>query len=205
MARFNEILVGRYNRFLQKLMGMKGGPPSPQLASEITAALTLFNGVENRYLEQWDRFGINQLQAAVAAQTSRIQYRNPVGSNVIAVFEKLIVGSNVAADQPTVNQGAATTDLATDATTSVQVLDPRGRTASTLRVSRQAAAGGGVGLAYLQLFFAANVQVDVIFFEDQEIPLLPGQALQIASNNVNTALIVGAIWRERFLEDSERA
>jgi hypothetical protein len=166
--------------------------------------LAFFNGAENRYLEGWDRFGINQNQAPVAAQTSRIQYRNPVGSNVIAVFEKLVVGSNVVGDQPTFNMGAATLDLATDATTSVQVLDPRGRTASTLRVSRQAAAGGGIGLAFLQLFFAANTQVEVIFFEDQELALLPGQALQVVANSVNINLIVGSIWRERFLEESER-
>src|SRR5258708_26699837 len=35
MARFNEILVGRYNRYLQKLLGIKGPPPSAQRSPEV--------------------------------------------------------------------------------------------------------------------------------------------------------------------------
>jgi len=31
MGQYNEILVGRYNRLFQKLFGMKGGAPAPQL------------------------------------------------------------------------------------------------------------------------------------------------------------------------------
>jgi hypothetical protein len=54
MAKYNEILTGRYNRFIQKLFSMKGPAPAPQLSSDIAMQMSFFNGVENRYLEGWD-------------------------------------------------------------------------------------------------------------------------------------------------------
>src|SRR5882762_4396490 len=63
MARFNEILTGRYNRFLQKLLQMKGGPPSAQLASEIQPG---FN-VEQLPVELRALMVIEQLLITVAA------------------------------------------------------------------------------------------------------------------------------------------
>lgn len=203
MAIYNEILAPRYSKFLQKLFGMKGQAAVRQLAGEITAGISLFNGAENRFMEGWDRFGRATLQAAVAAQTSRIQWRNPVGSGVVAVFEKLTpTWAGATADAPTFNMGAQTVDLAT-IDPNVQVLDPRGRQKSTIIVSLQAAAGGGIGLAFAQLNFGANQNAELIFTDNQEIQLLPGQCIQVASNAVNIALLVSAVWRERALEPSE--
>src|SRR5258708_40367383 len=91
MARFNEILAGRYNRYLQKLFVLKGGPPSAQLASEVMPTFSFFTGVENRYLAGWDRFGNSSSQAGVAAVTSGIRLRNPLGSGTIAVDENIFV------------------------------------------------------------------------------------------------------------------
>src|SRR5260370_7764711 len=57
MARYNEILTGRYNRLLQKLLQMKGGPPAPQLASEISPQLSIPDlGVESRFHLGWNSF-----------------------------------------------------------------------------------------------------------------------------------------------------
>src|SRR5712664_282468 len=86
MARFNEILVGRFNRALQKLFSMKGGPPAAQLASEITTNVQ-FNQMGNdfRYLEGWDIFGNQIFLAASVGNTAGYRLRNPGGSNVIAV------------------------------------------------------------------------------------------------------------------------
>src|SRR6266852_4829039 len=89
VAKYNEILVGRYNRYLQKLLGMKGQAHAPQLSSEISVNLQLFNGVETRYLEGWNRFSTSMNVAAVAALLSGAQLRNPAASNVILVIEKL--------------------------------------------------------------------------------------------------------------------
>src|SRR5216684_1967801 len=89
MARFNEINVGRYNRALQKLLGMKGEASVPILASEIAPSFVLPYGVENRYLEQWNRFGLGMNVTATAGNQSAFRLRNPAGSNVIAVVEVL--------------------------------------------------------------------------------------------------------------------
>src|SRR5437879_1331505 len=89
MARYNEILVGRFNRFLQKVFAMKGEPPAPQLAGEISPNFQLFSGVENRYLEAWDRFAAGVNVAPVAGNLSGIRLRNPAGSNIVAVLERV--------------------------------------------------------------------------------------------------------------------
>jgi hypothetical protein len=98
MAKFNEILVGRFNRALQKLLSMKGGPPSAQLATEITPNIQ-FNsmGQDFRALEDWYRFGIISNIGPVAAAQSGVRLRNPANSNRIAVFEKISAGNGSAA------------------------------------------------------------------------------------------------------------
>src|SRR2546427_12501654 len=96
MARFNEINVGRYNRFLTRLFQMKGASAAPQLASEIQPSFQLFAGIENRVLENWDRFSNAFNQAATPAVFSTLRFRNPAGSNAIAVFEKLACSAQAA-------------------------------------------------------------------------------------------------------------
>src|SRR5713226_5812707 len=97
MARFNEILVGRYNRMLQKLFSMKGAAPMPQLASELAPTINFFSGVENRSLEAWNRYGLLLSITAGAATNSLLRIRNPSTTNVIAIIEKLTVNNNTAA------------------------------------------------------------------------------------------------------------
>src|SRR5713226_1397388 len=125
MAIYNEILVGRYARMLQKLFSIKGGVPAKQLAGEITPAFTLFSGAEHRYLESWGLFASSIIQAAVAAQFSQVQWRNPPGSNVIAVFH-MLVATGQAADQPLVQLLPSTVDLGTIVALTASRMDPRG-------------------------------------------------------------------------------
>src|SRR6516164_6184652 len=97
MARFNEILSGRFNRALQKLTSIKGEAPAPVLGSEILPVFPMFFGNENRYLESWQTFGSLSGISAVAAQFSIFHFRNPTGSNVIAVVTKLTLSNTQAA------------------------------------------------------------------------------------------------------------
>jgi hypothetical protein len=203
MARFNEIMVGRYNRFLQKLLVLKGGPPSPQLSSEVGVGFVLFNGAENRYLEGWDRFGMRGAVAAGAANSSVIRLRNPANSNVIATIEKVTVGSSVTALDLIIQVGAIANDAATVIVNAGQRLDPRGRANPTLVVSQQAVTPANVGFI-AEIFTATNVTYDVIVDEDQEVNVLPGDAFQVVSNVVNIGFSASFFWRERFLEESER-
>src|SRR5258708_15624953 len=90
-AVYNEIGIGRWNRFIQKITDIKGSPPARQLASEIVFKHPIFSGQENRYLESWDLFGVGITVGAIAGQSSGLRLRNPSASNVIAVLTKAVV------------------------------------------------------------------------------------------------------------------
>ena len=198
MALFNEILTGRYNRFLQKLFQMKGEAPAPQLASEISTTFSFFNGVENRFIETWNRFGNTLIAGAVAAQNSCVRMRNPAGSNVIAVVEKLTV-TNGATDVVTINNQIADANLGTLGG-SIR-LDFRQASGSAIILSLGNNVAGGSNFAGSGV--TANVAYDFIVFEEQELTILPGDQLDIRNVVVNNALRVSMIWRERALEESE--
>ncbi len=205
MARYNEIQVGRYNRYLQKLLSMKGEVPAPQLGSEISTFIQLFHGVENRYLEGWDRFANLITQGGIAAIFSAVRMRNPSGSNVIAVFEKLSVfaGGTMLVD---LQRATTTLDLSSIVVNPPgQNLDSRARPFQTLIASRSAAVAP-FGLNQIQQqFIPTNPSVDFILTVNSEIPLLPGDAIQFIGETAAVNLTANFLWRERFLEDSERA
>lgn len=207
MARYNEILVARYNRALQKLLGMKGEPPAPQLASEIQPSLLFGAGVENRFVESWNRFAQATVTAAAAANQSAVRLRNPGGSNVIAVIEKMTHAFTVA-DQGFVAHGQALVDLANNFNAAT-AFDSRQAGAAVLRYSSQNTTPSVPGLQNQGILCiahaAAAATVDYIFTEDQQIVLLPGDALQMVENTVNVAMETTFWWRERFLEEGERA
>src|SRR5882672_5728754 len=93
MAIFNEILVGRYNRALQKLLGIKGTSPVRQIAGEITPALAMFYGVDNRFLETWYRYAFTFDQPAIPGLTTAVRFRNPANSAIMAVLESVKIWS----------------------------------------------------------------------------------------------------------------
>jgi hypothetical protein len=205
MARYNEILVGRYNRFLQKLFSMKGGPPSPQLASEIAPAFPMFNGAENRYLEGWDRFGFaNIIVAGGAGNNSQVRLRNPVGSNIIAVIER-ITFANPLAQNPSFELRVLSTDLTSALVIPNSRLDARGRTGTALTGSFQNNAAVSFTLSLWNGNGAAGSTLDAIVDENQEFPILPGDALTVKEGTLNQAVGVAIWWRERLLEESERS
>ncbi|SRR6266851_172144 len=203
MARFNEILVGRYNRFLQKFLSIKGGPPSPQLASEIMATWALFHGVENRYLEGWDEFTASfALATGGVGNVDFLRVRNPAGSNVIAVFFKISMSSNLA-DAAFLEGGPSAADLIPNALVNNR-LDARSRPATSMNISTTGAVSAQLGVIKAIGNIQANTTYDFIVDADQQIPLLPGDALQLRQSTTNQNINFTMQWRERFLEDSER-
>ena len=201
MARYNEILVGRYNRFLQKLLSMKGPASMPQLAGELQATFPFFNGVENRNLEGWGRWATRGVQLGVAAVRSTFQIRNPAGTNVVAVIEKAIFLTGAADSIVLSSTETLIADLAT--LPGSFRLDTRGQPGSASIVSN----GTGTDLANIILHGACPTNSTIfefVLFEDQEITIFPGQTYRFTANTVNEQLIGSLIWRERFLEDSER-
>jgi hypothetical protein len=201
---YNEILTGRHNRFMQKLFGMKGAAPAPQLSGDIQVMHPIFHGVENRYLESWDRFAFMVFAAGVAAQATSVRFRNPSGSNVMVVVEKL-TAQNAVADLMNLDRGAPPqTDLLVVAPTLTRE-DSRGRPNCTLIFSVNNAGNPTVALNN-QDFVTVAAGSSAVFIQtiNQEYPILPGDALQVRANTVAAnAILVGVRWRERALEDSE--
>ncbi len=203
MAKYNEILVGRFNRALQKLLSMKGNAPAPQLSTEMMAVLAEEFGIENRYLLGWSRFGVSGLVNAVAAQNSAVRIRNPAGSNFIGVLERLWA-NEAATDAFNVEGPRAVAAALAVGVFGPSVLDPRqGAGLGLLEFS----AGNNVAAVSPFLYqpqVLANTPFDFIEGGQRELVLLPGQGITISTNAVNVQLRAGVIWRERFLEDSER-
>ncbi len=207
MARFNEILAGRYNRFLQKLFQLKGGPPAAQLASEVMPVFPFFSGREHRYLEGWNTYSFQRAEVATAAITSVVRIRNPVASNTIAIFERIIFASVLGA-VPVLRSSATTTDLPTVFVTGNKRWDPRSQSGGTgdsaLITSENSGAGGVLLQAKMTGITGANGFFDFIITDIGELPLLPGDAIEVDGNVVNQAIAgVTFLWRERSLEDSE--
>src|SRR5437899_9254339 len=120
MAGYNEILVGRYNRALQKILSMKGAASMNELASILQPSVSFFYRAEFRYLEDWDRRGaIFDVPAQGAGAASAARIRNPLTSGQIAVIEKILISNNSAvADRYVLESSgqpnaAANTDLGT--------------------------------------------------------------------------------------------
>jgi len=209
MAVYNEIGIGRWNRFIQKITDIKGSPPARQLASEIVFQHPIFHGTENRYLESWGRFAIAANAAAGGAgNRSAAMIRNPPGSNVVAVLERITATSTGGADSPNldfvINSGSGLTNGATVITVN-SALDNRGPVATpTCAVSVSLNAGATLGLVIALGVFPALGFYDFITTDINEMPLLPGSAYIVYPNTLNLGAIVNFQWRERFLEPAER-
>jgi hypothetical protein len=185
---------------------MKGDASLFQFSTEMMAVLPMFIGAENRYLEQWDRFAFSVSQAGVAGQLSTIKLRNPVGSNVIAVFEKINYASSGGDTNATLQIGTDQTDGATiTPLVASNNLDLRSARLSTLIASRSGAAAPVSQVAILSAGVASNSTYDYIGTDIQEITLNPGRSIQLVNSTANVSILGSFIWRERLLEESERA
>jgi hypothetical protein len=207
MARYNEILVGRYNRLAQKLFSMKGPASLVTLNDELHFSTPMFHGAENRYLESWERFGVIIDQAGVVGNNTGVRIRNVAGSNIIAVIEKLYVQNINAADNIVslaINPAVAV-NLGALVPTQNRRFDARGRSNTSLILSQDSNYGAVLATTIAALQIPANRGAEFITLDIQELPLLPGDAWDVRSNNSNSEIQVTAWWRERFLEDSERS
>jgi hypothetical protein len=201
MERFNEILSGRFNRALQKVFSMKGPAPAPQLGGEIMPTFAMQSGCENYVLQSVEKFGLRFLVGASAGNNGNIQLRNPLGSNVVAVIEKLSF-ENTAAEEILFFIQKTSVDLTSVLPLAFQRFDARGRNNPTL-IASQAAGGIPAVTFYWSGAHPANSMVDMVVTDIQEFPLLPGDAFQCTSTIVNQSFVGSVWWRERALESSE--
>lgn len=199
-----KLLAGRFNRFVEKLFSTKEGAASlNSISPEIIVQASILNGVEDRYLLAWNRYAQDFSQAAVAAQFSIGEIRNPPGSGLILVIESLIFRNITAA--PVTGLAvvrAQTTDQATLSTGQIIRLDPRGgpTPAAILSIGSNATQPAGANM-FIQL--PANTGQQFIFNPNQEWTVLPGDAFLMSMGSNNTQLTASVQWRERVLESSE--
>jgi hypothetical protein len=203
MALQNEILVGRFNRALQKMLGIKGGPPTPQLSPEFVPRFAVPTGQEDAYLWGYDLLAAVSLQAGVAAAQSMAQIRNPANSKVAAEIVRISVNETAVDTATRITTGISSADFAVpDSNAS---FDPRGRRSGNCVVTHMSA-GPTVGSVMGTFAIAANVQTELVPANDKTfLPLLPGAVYQVLMLNSNISLAVTWWWRERPLEESEVA
>lgn len=206
MAIYNEILVGRFSRMLQKLFGMKGTQAAKQLSGEIYPSFPLFSGVENRYLEGWQRFAMTVVQVGAAANLTDVVLRNPAGSGVLAIVEEVLISNGVATTSYQISTGNATAGVDKAVVQAPQILDRRAgsQTGSALKLTSGTTLGGQIVGTVIKALVLPNPG---IFLwpndENQEIPLLPGDGFQVEEETVNQLIVVSLTWRQRSLEESE--
>src|SRR6266704_146892 len=210
MAIFNEILAGRFNRALQKIFAIKGSPPVRQLAGEIAPQIAIQSGDENRSLEGWHRFAQRITLGSVVGQIAATRFRNPT-LNLIAVLEKLVIRDSVA-NTLIFSLGQTTVDLLSGTFTGVR-MDARFKADATAFSSQMLFSTASNAPAiptslvdFSQIDLAAATNYEYIQYENQELTILPGDALNIREQSTPGAelITVNIIWRERLLEESER-
>ena len=200
---FNEILVGRLNRYVQKLLVIKN-TALRTLSPDLVCTMQIQNGVEDRYLQGWQRFMFTTTSPAVAASNSTVQLRNPANSGVIAVIEKLNIMPGTAASLVQVQIINLSTDAATALTMTANRIDRRGQPAPTL-IPSQGTVGaiGAIGQAIFRMLGLVAGNVEFIATVNQELTILPGDALVTLNEVQNEAQSTAIMWRERVLESSE--
>lgn len=205
MAKYNEILVGRFNRAAQKLFGIKGDAPVSQASGDVQVIHPFRSGRENLWLEGWDTFWFTRAGTSVGGITNVIRLRNPVGSNTIAVFERICYMNFNVGNAPVLRSGTTNNDLPTVFVVGNKRMDTRGRPDSGLITSENSGAGG----ALLQARMSGNTGpltfFDFIPTDIGEIMLMPGDAIEVDGAGVGggAGASTDFLWRERFLEDSE--
>jgi hypothetical protein len=199
-----KLLAGRFNRFVEKIFATKEGHSSlDTISPELQVDYTILTGVEDRYLQGWNRFMLTTTTAAAAGVLSGFQLRVPPGSGILCVVEKLYMSPAATAFCSPVIFANASSDLATILSTNPARIDPRGNVgASTIASSGTHAALTTIA-AFDMLAGPTFNALDWIANPNQELTILPGDCMRAHCRLANTACNFAVLWRERVLESSE--
>jgi hypothetical protein len=211
MGIYNEILVGRYGRGLQKLFAIKGSPPVRQIGGELTPVFDCEELTpEQRSLFSQFKYGLTVIFSPTAGNPGAVRLRNPPGSNVVAIFEKVQVSPQGGALSTFFLETQTTTvDLATPITLGSNVgFDTRtgiqGNSKPPLLLLSTQSTPPALSLIRVEVSLNVGTWYDFLAGAHQEIPLFPGDAIQLRTSQVSQPIDPTFWWRERFLEESER-
>jgi hypothetical protein len=203
VSLFNEILVGRYNAVLHKLLTMKDGAPAPTLATDIAAGITL---EEDR--PDWFFLGGEMLCSAPVLLAASPGNFGTAGlqaatTGVMAVVTGIIINNeNAAAASFNIKQGGTPAGaLFRSWPRDTRFLIPN-TTRSNLQVG-SATAAAAAGNLYQRVTLPAGGSIYI----PTEYILVPGasgaQQLAVETGIANSIVSCTFIWRERVQEPSE--
>lgn len=162
-------------------------------------------GNEDRYLQGWNRYFFSLGITGGAGQSAQSQLRNPVGSGIIAVLERLGIRTNTASTSAITvgyqSGPAAIADLTTIG--SAGRIDGRIQPGSTMIPSTTT--NGAVFVPAIFQLTVTGTESQLIVTPNQEVVFTPGSAISIFDNVVAETLTVSYMWRERVMEQSELA
>lgn len=186
-----DIKRSRFNDYLLRLLGMETNPPAPTLAGEIQPIIEVepYN-LESYWLSGHKLCGSFVSGSAGVATVTQARLRNPAGSGIVAIVEKLIVSSS-GNDNFDLSVGATTSDYGTINTRGFR--DGRIGGLPTCIMSQTLGAGIApqIGRVHLLAFNPVTI------YEVAVLP--PGASLEFnwASNSVAQLGLIH--WRERAL------
>lgn len=202
MALFNEILAGRLNLTLRKLLNMKGEAPAPQVGGDIVAGIILEND-----RPEWKYLGGELMAWAPAQKTgaagnySHLVLLNPSGSGVICVVEELLISNpDAAAVGFWIMENSSTTvsgNYYGRARDQRFVNKNPSQRASCQVASFNDPAIQGYYCGFIRIQAGSNGRVQ------PGAVLYPGQRIMAVPNAQNTSVEWTAFWRERQFEASE--
>lgn len=206
MALENEILVGRFNRLLQRLFSMKGPVPSPQLGGDINAGIELeVDRPEWGFLSGEMRFAGWFSQAAVAAQVSEVGLQLNLKSGVIVVVEQIIIDNSSAGAlefEVKTGTGAPLTGLVSMAATDQRFGTKK--TAVQIGSSTEAVATPANRVVRVSIPANSSLILAIPAILASADPAAAAPQIIVATIAANTAITaVGFIGRERGIEPSE--
>lgn len=211
MALFNEILEGRFNNLLRKVMGIKASAPSAQLSSEIMPVYSPFlTGREMGYLEGWTFFRYGFQVSTNAGNASAVCIRVPG-------LSPLAPGQSVASLQRAVVVESIVVSLAANDTVSLQKgvlsnlsLSVAAGFAEDYRgVARSYAVCSGSNTGYPTLTGLGNFNIlaltpTEILRKEYVLITQPvnSDGLMVGTGGANTVSVIFT-WRERLLAENE--
>jgi len=194
----SKIEIGRFAERLRRSLGMAGVVEVAQeLSPEISPVIVVEdNAADLQFLQAVKLCCAAPLQPAVAAQNTIFRFRNPATSGVIASFSRVIMTSDVAA-LLLLGYGSTQADLATVGATGLR--DRRWERGTPTSTVLQGSRANNVALAFETAIFTLFVSANTPLIYPEPFVLLPGETLELRTQNVNVGIGLGLTWTERGL------